>query len=144
MTGAKDYASVGYNFQMAVILATSVAICPVSVVWAFSKYILMFFGQDEDVSRRASMYLQVMIPSILTFSLRQCLQTWFQVQGIVKPFTVNSAIMAVVSLPLTYICVKKLDFLGGAVATTCITLTQSVLDTSYVFFSGEFISSFGS
>ena len=136
ITGAKDYAAVGYNFQMAAILATAVAIFPVSFIWAFSKPILRLLGQDASVASRASLYLQILIPSILTFAVRQCVQTWFQVQRIVKPFTVNAAIMAIASVPVTYICVKKLDYVGGALATTCLTLLQGTLDISYIIYSG--------
>ena len=121
---------------MASILATAVAIFPVSFIWAFSKPILVFLGQDVEIARRASVYLQILIPSVLTFALRQCILSWFQVQRIVKPFTINATIVAIASVPLTYVLVKKLDYVGGALAMTILTVLHVFLDTAYVYFSG--------
>ena len=122
---------------MALILTLSVAIFPISFVWAFSKPVLLLLGQDEAVASRAALYLQISIPSILVFGIRQCIQAWCQVQRIVKPFTLSAGLATIVSVPLTYICVKKLDYVGGALATTLLTLMQACMDVGYVTLSGK-------
>ena len=123
---------------MALLLSLAIAIFPVSAVWAASKPLLVFLGQEPNVASRASLYLQVLIPSILMFSIRQCVQAWCQVQRIVKPFTVNAIISTVISVPMTYVCVKKYDFVGGALATTILNLVQAGMDVGYVYVSGTY------
>ena len=135
-TGAKDYATVGYNLLMALILSNATAIFPISVIWFFSKPILIFFGQDVTVAARGAPYLQILIPSIFMFAIRQCIQTWLQVQGIVKPFTVNAAITAILSVPLSWLLIVKMGYLGGALAVTIVSVINFFLDMGFVYFSG--------
>ena len=138
IAGAKDYAAVGYNLQMALILSYAIALFPVSVIWLFSKPILICFGQDDEIASRASPYLQLLIPSVFMFATRLCIQTWCQAQQIVRPFTVNAAIVAAISIPLTRTLVLQMDYLGGALAATLLMTIQFLLDVSYVYFSGVY------
>ena len=117
-------------------LSYATAIFPVTIVWSFSENILVFFGQDPEVASRAASYLHILIPSVFAFATRSCIQCWCQAQQIVKPFTVNAAIVAIISVFLTKILVQRMDYLGGALATTCIMVIQALLDVSYVYISG--------
>lgn len=136
--GAKDYATVGYNFQCALLLATAIGIFPVSVIWIFSKSILIFLGQEETVSTDAAKFLFIIVPSIFTFAYRQCIQIWCQAQGIVRPFTYNAFAIFVLSIPITYYLVRSDGFIGGAIAQIIITTMMCLFDAGYVFFSGVY------
>ena len=136
--GARDYATVGYNFQCALLLATAIGIVPVSVIWIFSRSILLFLGQEETVSTDAGKFLTIIVPSIFTFAYRQCIQIWCQAQGIVRPFTYNAFAAFVFSMPITYVLVRRDGFVGGAVAQIIITTMMFGFDAGYVICSGAY------
>lgn len=136
--GARDYATVGYNLQMALMLSMAIGIFPISVLWLFSQYVFGLLGQEPGVSADAARFLIIIIPSVFTFAWRQVIQIWCQVQGIVRPFTVSALIAFVLSTPITFIMVKAYGFIGGAWAQTIITTVQFLMDSGYVTCSGVY------
>ena len=138
--GSGNYESVGHILQMALILSFATAIFPIALIWSYSESILIFFGQDPEVATQAAPYLQILIPSIFAFSTRSCIQCWCQAQQIVKPFAVNGAIVAIVSVVLTKLFVQRMDYLGGALAIVSVMGIQALLDLSYVYISGRTVN----
>ena len=136
--GAKNYEAVGYHFQCALLMTYTAALFPVTVLWLFSKPVLVLLGQNDTVSSEAATYLHILIPSVFAFGSRQCIQTWCQAQRIVRPFTVNALLVAVASFPVTWALVRAMDYKGGALATTATTTFQFALDLGYVLFSGVY------
>ena len=69
--GSRNYATVGYNVQAALLLSTAIGIFPI-VIWIFSAPILSLFGQEESVSRNSAKFLIILLPSSRT--TRRCAQ----------------------------------------------------------------------
>ena len=130
--GAKEYYSVGYNLQMAVMLTLVTAIFPVSVVWALSEPILVLLGQEMELARLAARYLQVLIPSLFSYALLQCLMIWLQIQHVVTPLTVASLVVAAINVPTNWILVSEVGYLGGAISSSLIISLNLALSIAYV------------
>ena len=140
--GARDYEQVGYHLQCAIVLTTITATFS-SFIWGFSKYLLILLGQEPLISHNAAAYLQILIPSLFFFAYRATIQAWCTIQQIVRPFTLNAAVTAVISIPLNYYLVKHIGYLGSAIATSvrpsscflsksCTTAAVSVCRLSHV------------
>lgn len=136
--GSRNYATVGYNVQAALLLSTAIGIFPISFIWIFSKSILLFLGQEESVSVNAGTFLIIMVPSIFTYAYRQVIQIWMQAQGVVRPFTINAIIAFMLSTAITWGLVSKYGFIGSAWAQTVITSLMFALDAGYVICSGAY------
>lgn len=113
--GARDYEQVGYHLQCALVLTTITATFS-SFIWGFSKYVLILLGQEPLISHNAAVYLQILIPSLFFFAYRATIQAWCTIQQIVRPFALNAAVTAVISVPLNYYLVKNIGYLGSAIA----------------------------
>ena len=135
--GAGEYKTVGYLLQAALALCGIVSV-PIAVLWATSDPILRLLGQTERVSQGAAAYLHVLIPVVFAYAARECVQTYMQVQKVVRPFTVNAAITAVAAAALNFILVVRVGYLGGAIATLLTAILQLGLDVGYIIISGAY------
>jgi len=135
--GAKDFSAVGYHLQCALILSTCTAVFS-SLIWIFSKYLFIGLGQELLLSDHAAAYLIILIPSLFFFAFRATIQAWCTIQSIVRPFTYNAAITALISLPLNYLLVKRIGYLGSAISISLYTTINFMLDCSFVYFWGVY------
>ena len=130
--GAREYFSVGYNLQMAVMLSLATALFPVSAVWALSEPVLVLLGQEPAIARLAGRYLRLLIPSLFSYAALQCLMVWCQIQHVVTPLTVASLAVALLNVPLTWALVSRVGYLGGAVSCSLIIGLNLALNVAYV------------
>ncbi|KAH9318628.1 hypothetical protein KI387_020397, partial [Taxus chinensis] len=117
--GAQEYLMLGVYLQASMIVTFVCAIF-ITIIWLYSEPILIFMGQNADVSSMATTYLRILIPALYAYAMLQSLTRFFQTQSIVMPLTVCSFFPLVLHFVLCYLLVHQttLGFHGAAVANS--------------------------
>lgn len=89
--GAKQYDMLGIHMQRAMIVLLLASI-PLACIWANAGEILVFLGQDPEISAGAGRYARFMIPSIFAFAIIQCHARFLQTQNNVAPMMITTGI----------------------------------------------------
>ena len=89
--GAKQYHMLGIHMQRGMLVLVLVSI-PMAFTWANAGQILVFLGQDPEISAEAGRYAQFMIPSIFAYAIIQSHNKFLQTQNNVVPMMVISGI----------------------------------------------------
>ncbi|CAJ2637138.1 unnamed protein product [Trifolium pratense] len=134
--GAKQYRMLGIHMQRAMFILMIVAI-PLAIIWANTRSILIFLGQDPEISTEAGNYATLMVPSLFAYGLLQCLNRFLQTQNIVFPMMFSSAVTTLLHLPLCWIMVYKsgLESRGAAIANSISYWVNVTILSLYVMFS---------
>ncbi|CAK9157921.1 unnamed protein product [Ilex paraguariensis] len=135
--GAKQMKLLGLTLQRTVLLLFSTAI-PISFMWLKMKRILLWCGQDEEISSMAQTFIVFAIPDLFFLSLLHPLRIYLRTQNITLPLTYCSAISLLLHVPLTYLLVVyfKMGIAGVALAMVWTNLNLFLLLCSFVYFSG--------
>ncbi|KAL2654079.1 hypothetical protein R1flu_022207 [Riccia fluitans] len=134
--GAKEYKLTGIFLQKAVFVL--VLICfPISFLWWNIAPILMFMGQDPDISLGAQEFSRFLIPSLFAYAFLQPLVSFLQTQGAVNAMMVFSGLTLVIHIPLCYLLVYHIEggLRGAAVALGISLWINVLLLAAYVMFS---------
>ncbi|KAK9055223.1 hypothetical protein SSX86_026305 [Deinandra increscens subsp. villosa] len=125
--GAKQYHMLGIHKQRAMIVLLSVSI-PLAFIWANAGTLLVFLGQDPEISAEAGRYARFMIPSLFANALLQCHVRFLQSQNNVVPMMLSTGITTLLHILICWIMVFK-SGLGstGAALANAISLWINVL-----------------
>ncbi|KAH1080530.1 hypothetical protein J1N35_020291 [Gossypium stocksii] len=117
--GAKQYSMLGIHMQRAMLILVIVSI-PLAIIWINTTPILLFFGQDHEISIAAGEYACFMVPSLFAYGLLQCLVKFLQTQNIVFPMMICSGITTFLHILICWVMVFKsgLGFRGAALANS--------------------------
>ena len=129
--GAGDLANVGYSLQCSFFLCLVLFVFPCSLIMGLGAPLLKLMGQEPAVAEDAGVYLWILLPAVLLFGWRWCLQTAAMVVKVVRPFTVNALITCAVAITANVVLVPRFGFLGAAVASTLYFGVNIVLDAAY-------------
>ncbi|XP_050222667.1 protein DETOXIFICATION 16-like [Mercurialis annua] len=134
--GAKQYHMLGIHTQRAMQILFSLTI-PLAIIWFYTSSILIFLGQDHDISIGAGTFNRSMIPALFAYSLLQCLNKFIQAQNDIVPMMVTSAITASLHILVCWVLVFKSAFgsIGAALAITVSYWINVVLLALYIQFS---------
>ncbi|KAG6555895.1 hypothetical protein Mapa_002537 [Marchantia paleacea] len=115
--GAKKYSLLGIYLQAGCIVSLSMCI-PIVALWWNIEPILVYMGEDEEISRMAGLYLRWLSPSIFASAIEQVLVIYLQTQNIVIPQFLSSVFTVILHVPTCFIVIHKLDFgfIGGAIS----------------------------
>ncbi|GMI77302.1 BUSH-AND-CHLOROTIC-DWARF 1, ZRIZI, Arabidopsis abnormal shoot4 [Hibiscus trionum] len=140
--GAKQLKLLGLTLQRTVLLLLSTSI-PISFMWACMKAILLWCGQDQEISSVAHTFIVFSIPDLFFLSLLHPLRVYLRAQSITLPVTYCSAISVLLHVPLNFLLVVhlKLGVAGVAIAMVWTNLNVFLLVSSFVYFSGVYKSS---
>ncbi|KAB1212442.1 MATE efflux family protein 6 [Morella rubra] len=136
--GAKQYHIMGIHMQRAMFVLLLVSI-PLAIIWANTRSLLIFFGQDHDIATEAGEYACFMIPSLFAYGLLQCLIRFLQTQNIVFPMMLSSGVTTLVHILICWILVFKtgLGHRGAALANSISYWINVLLLVLYVKFSSS-------
>lgn len=136
--GAKQYHLLGIQMQKAMLILTIVSI-PLAFIWANTRSILTFLGQDPEISYEAGLYAVYMIPSLFAYGLLQCLISFLQTQNIVFPMMLTSGITTLLHILVCWALVFKsgLGTRGAALANAISYWINVLLLAVYVKFSSS-------
>ncbi|GJW69796.1 DETOXIFICATION 16-like protein [Tanacetum coccineum] len=115
--GAKEYHMLGIHMQRAMIVLLSACI-PLAFIWANAGTLLVFLGQDPEISAEAGLYSKFMIPSLFGNALLQCHVRFLQSQNNVVPMMLSTGITTLLHILVCWIMVFKsgLGSRGAALA----------------------------
>jgi len=94
--GAKQYHMLGIHMQRALAL-----------VWANAGHILVFLGQDPEISAAAGLYARFMIPCIFAYALLQCHVRFLKAQNNVVPMMISTGITTLAHILICWLLVFK-------------------------------------
>ncbi|GAB2269558.1 Protein DETOXIFICATION 48 [Dionaea muscipula] len=137
--GAKQMKLLGLTLQRTVLLLLSSSI-PISSLWLNMKRILMWCGQDEEISSVAHVFILFSIPDLFFLSLLHPLRIYLRTQGITLPLTYCTAISVLFHIPLNFLLVVhlKMGIAGVAIAMVWTNLNLCLFLSSFVYFSGVY------
>ncbi|XP_061374562.1 protein DETOXIFICATION 16-like [Gastrolobium bilobum] len=134
--GAKQHRMLGIHMQRAMLVLMIVSI-PLAIIWANTRSILIFLGQDPEISAVAGTYAQLMVPCLFAYGLLQCINRFLQTQNIVFPMMFSSAVTTLLHLLICWVMVFKsgLGNKGAAIANSISYWVNVLILTLYVMFS---------
>ncbi|CAI9777215.1 unnamed protein product [Fraxinus pennsylvanica] len=135
--GANQMKLLGLTLQRTVLLLLSTCI-PISFMWLNMKRILLWCGQDEEISSMAHTYIVFAIPDLFFLSLLHPLRIYLRTQSITLPLTYCSAISVLLHVPLNFLLVThfKMGVAGVALAMAWTNLNLLLLLSLFIYFSG--------
>ncbi|KAE9457347.1 hypothetical protein C3L33_10790, partial [Rhododendron williamsianum] len=137
--GAKQRKLLGLTLQRTVLLLLSTSI-PISFMWLNMNRILLWCGQDPEISSMAHTFIVFTIPDLFFLSLLHPLRIYLRTQSITLPVTYCSLISVLLHVPLNFILVVyfKMGISGVAVAMVWTNLNLFILLWCFVYFSGVY------
>lgn len=137
--GAKQWKLLGLTLQRTVLLLLSTSI-PISFMWLNMKRILLWCGQDEEISSVAHTFIIFSIPDLFFLSLLHPLRIYLRTQSITLPLTYCSAISVLLHVPLNFLLVVKLELgvSGVAIAMVWTNLNLFLLLFLFTYFSNVY------
>ncbi|OIW02534.1 hypothetical protein TanjilG_12848 [Lupinus angustifolius] len=137
--GAKQWKLLGLTLQRTILLLLSISI-PISLTWLNMKTILLWLGQDQEISSMAQTFLHFSIPDLFLLSLLHPLRIYLRTQNITLPLTYCSAISVLLHVPLNFLLVVhlKMGIAGVAIALVLTNLNLILFLSSFVYFSGVY------
>ncbi|XAR55610.1 hypothetical protein NMG60_11035731 [Bertholletia excelsa] len=121
------------------ILILLIAIIPISLLWLNLENILLFMGQDKEITAMAAIYCFYSLPDLLTNTLLQPLRVYLRSQGVTKPQMYCSLMAVALHVPLNYALVVGLGLgvRGVAMASVLTNLNMVLLMVLYVWRCGR-------
>lgn len=140
--GAKQWKLLGLTLQRTVLLLVCTSL-PISFIWLNMKRILLWSGQDEEISSIAQTFIGYAIPDLFFLSLLHPLRVYLRTQGITLPVTYCSAISVLLHVPLNFVLVVyfKLGIAGVAIAMVLTNFNLILFLSSFMYFSGVYNNS---
>ncbi|CAH8257879.1 unnamed protein product [Arabidopsis lyrata] len=122
--------------RMVVILL--IASVPISLLWINLGPIMLFMGQNPEITATAAEYCLYALPDLLNNTLLQPLRVYLRSQRVTKPMMWCTLAAVAFHVPLNYwlVMVKRWGVPGVAIASVVTNLIMVVLLVGYVWFSG--------
>lgn len=102
--GAHKYDMLGVYLQRSTILLMATGV-PLTVIYIFSKPILILLGESEPIASAAAVFVYGLIPQIFAYAANFPIQKFLQAQSIVFPSAYISAATLVVHVLFTWLLV---------------------------------------
>ncbi|KAJ4979240.1 hypothetical protein NE237_010020 [Protea cynaroides] len=113
--GASKHEMLGIFLQRSTILLMLTGV-PLTVIYIFSKHILILLGQSPNIASATAIFVYGLIPQIFAYAANFPIQKFMQSQSIVAPSAYISTATLVVHLLLSWVVVYKigLGLLGAS------------------------------
>ncbi|CAG8677649.1 23003_t:CDS:2 [Dentiscutata erythropus] len=105
------------------------------IIWLLSEQILIYLGQDAELSHYAALYLRYLLLGAPPALIFWCLEKFLQGQGIMKATTYVLAICCPINIFLNYVLIwgpLSLGYIGAPIATTIIHWLMLLLTFLYI------------
>jgi MATE family multidrug resistance protein len=134
--GAKQYKKLGLQTYTSIFCLFLVCI-PISLVWIFMGKILVFIGQDPQISHEAGKFIIWLIPALFAYAILQPLVRYFQTQSMITPMVITSFAILCFHIPLCWVLVFKsgMGNVGGALAISISYWLNAIILGFYIKFS---------
>lgn len=105
--GAKRFMLLGLTMQRMVLILILTSIL-IASLWLNMNKILLLFGQKEDISKEAQLYILYSLPDLAAQSLLHPLRIYLRSQSITFPLTCCAALSILLHIPINYLLVSML------------------------------------
>ncbi|KAG1366703.1 Protein DETOXIFICATION 48 [Cocos nucifera] len=135
--GAAQWKLLGLTLQRTILLLLSASL-PISFLWLNMKRILLWCGQDEQISSTAHIFITFAIPDLVFLSLLHPLRIYLRSQNITMPVTYCSFVSVILHVPLNYLLVVRfgMGIAGVALAMVWTNLNLLLCLLLFVLVSG--------
>ncbi|KAJ0970996.1 hypothetical protein J5N97_018955 [Dioscorea zingiberensis] len=130
--GARNYNLLHKTLFMAILMLLLASI-PISFLWLCLDKILLFFGQQEDITNLAKKYVIYLLPDLVVTSFLCPLKAYLSSQGITLPTLFSSAVGLALHIPLNILLSNAMGLIGVAMAVWLSDLTVAISLALYVF-----------
>ncbi|KAL6603925.1 hypothetical protein ACP70R_044286 [Stipagrostis hirtigluma subsp. patula] len=89
---------------------------PLSALWINMSKILVFLGQDREITALAQEYILFSLPDLLSFSLIHPLRVYLRSQGVTRPLAAAAGAAVLFHVPANYVLVGRLGLGAPGVA----------------------------
>uniref|UniRef100_A0A7C9DQQ4 Protein DETOXIFICATION n=1 Tax=Opuntia streptacantha TaxID=393608 RepID=A0A7C9DQQ4_OPUST len=139
--GAKQMKLLGLTLQRTVLLLLSTSI-PISFMWLNMKRILLWCGQDDEISSVAHIFTLFSIPDLIFLSILHPLRVYLRTQNITLPLTYCTAVSVVLHVALNFLLVVylKMGIAGVAIAMVWTNFNMCVFLSLFIYLSGVYKS----
>lgn len=136
--GGKNWDLLSVSLQQ-MIFILFLATIPISLLWINLESIMLFLGQDVEITKMAAIYCIYSLPDLLTNTLLQPLKVYLRSQGVTKPQMWCTLVAIIFHVPLNYVLVVMmgLGVPGVAMASVLTNLHMVVLMMGYVYAYGR-------
>ncbi|KFK28869.1 hypothetical protein AALP_AA7G059000 [Arabis alpina] len=142
--GAKRFKLLGLALQRTTLLLLLCSL-PISLLWLNIKNILLFFGQDQEISNQAEIFILFSLPDLILQSFLHPLRIYLRSQSITLPLTYSAFFAVILHIPINYLLVCYLGLGLKGVALGAIWTNVNLLGflIIYVVFSGLYEKTWG-
>ncbi|KAB5564458.1 hypothetical protein DKX38_004512 [Salix brachista] len=142
--GAKRYKLLGLALQRTILLLFLVSI-PIALLWVNMKKILLFCGQDDDISTEAQLYILYSLPDLIAQSILHPLRLYLRSQSITLPLTFCASLSILLHVPINYLLVSVFNLGIKGVALSAVWTNFNLVGSLiiYVMISGVFRKTWG-
>lgn len=134
--GAKRFKLLGLTMQRTILLLLFISI-PISFMWFNMKKILLFCGQEEDISNEAHIYILYSLPDLISQSFLHPIRIYLRTQSITLPLSYCAAFSILLHIPITYflVSVMNLGIKGIALSSVWTNMNLVISLIIYIIFS---------
>ena len=129
--GAKNVRLLHKTLVMVTILLLTTAV-PISFLWLNVDKILIYFGQQEDISMVAKTYLLYLLPDLFVISLLCPLKTYLSAQSMVFPIMFSTSVALAFHAPINILLSRAKGLKGVSMAGWVTDLLIVILLAFYV------------
>ncbi|KAL0688119.1 hypothetical protein Bca4012_087796 [Brassica carinata] len=142
--GAKRFKLLGLALQRTILLLLLCSL-PVSILWLNIKKILLYFGQDQEISDKAEIFILFSLPDLFLQSFLHPLRIYLRSQSITLPLTYSAFFAVLLHIPINYILVSYFALGLKGVALGAIWSNVNLLGflIIYIVFSGVYEKTWG-
>ncbi|KAJ7298095.1 hypothetical protein O6H91_Y016900 [Diphasiastrum complanatum] len=97
--GAKRWHLIGLSLQRMILILLCACI-PIGFLWLNTQRVLLWCGQDKDITAMAGAYILFCIPDLLAQAILNPLKIYLRTQGITAPLTWCTALAVIFHLPI--------------------------------------------
>lgn len=119
--GAQQYKKLAIHTYKAIFSLILVCI-PISLVWCSMGKLLIFIGQDPQISIEAGKYAIWLIPGLFANAIAQPMMKFLQSQSLILPMLLSSILSLCLHIPLCWVLVFK-SGLGNVGAALSISIS---------------------
>ncbi|KAJ8562976.1 hypothetical protein K7X08_031428 [Anisodus acutangulus] len=134
--GAHQYKEVGTQTYTAIFSLFIVSI-PISIVWIYMEYLLIFMGQDPQISHEAGRFLMYLLPAFFGYATLQPLIRYYLMQSMIIPLLISSCLTIAIHVPLCWFLVYQsgLKNIGAALSMDVSLWMNVAILASYMRYS---------
>ncbi|CAH8360078.1 unnamed protein product [Eruca vesicaria subsp. sativa] len=142
--GAKRFKLLGFALQRTILLLLLSSL-PISILWLNIKKILLFFGQDQEISDQAEIFILFSLPDLILQSFLHPLRIYLRSQSITLPLTYSAFFAVLLHIPINYLLVSYfgLGLKGVALGAIWSNVNLLGLLILYIVFSGVYEKTWG-